>query len=322
MLNSLLYITTLLVWGGSWLAIKWQGGEVPTSLSILYRFGLSAALLVALVLLWGRLQPTNRRDQAFCLLQGGCLFSCNFIAFYLATEQIASGLVAVVMSTATLFNAAHNWLIWRQPPSRRFKWGALLGVSGLALLFADELRAIQAGGDAWQALSGIGYALLGTWLFSLGNMIGTRHARHGLQPLTSNCWAMLYGCLILLLIVPLEHVLGGNGTAPPVWWDSDPRYLGALLYLAVLASVVGFNVYLLLVARIGANNAAYTLVGTPVIALLLSSLFEGYRWSGEGLLGLVVILIGNLLVLGSPQALHRLKLRRLKLRRIHGSTSG
>lgn len=111
MLNSLLYPCVLLVWGGSWLAIKWQAGVVPSPLSILYRFGLAAAIMLLLVIVLGKLQQTSRRDQLFCLLQGACLFSLNFIAFYQASHYIASGLVAVVMSTATLFNAGHSQLI-------------------------------------------------------------------------------------------------------------------------------------------------------------------------------------------------------------------
>ncbi|RDE19709.1 DMT family transporter [Motiliproteus coralliicola] len=304
MLNALLYVTTLLVWGGSWLAIKWQAGPVPTSLSILYRFGLAAALLIALVLLFGRLQRTTRRDQWFCALQGGCLYSCNFIAFYLATDYIASGLVAVVMSTTTLLNAAHNRLFWQQPAGPRFRWAALLGTIGLMLLFSNDLLSQQ-----WsqQTLYGIGFALLGSWLFSLGNMVGVRHAKNGLQPLTYNSWAMLYGCLILLSVTLVQLGFKPDSFQQVAWWDSNPRYFWGLLYLAVLASVVGFNVYLLLVARIGANSAAYTLVGTPVIALTLSSLFEDYRWTGTGMIGLLVVIAGNLLVLGKPPALGSLR---------------
>ncbi|MDH3353728.1 MAG: EamA family transporter, partial [Chromatiales bacterium] len=82
-------------------------------------------------------------------------------------------------------------------------------------------------------------------------------------------------------------------------WDSEPRYLMALLYLSIIASIIGFSTYLMLVARIGANSAAYTLVTTPVVALGLSTLFEGYQWTITGFLGLALILVGNIIILGN-----------------------
>lgn len=294
MINAILYLCVLLAWGGSWLAIKWQAGVVATPVSILYRFGLAAALMLVLVVLAGKLQHTNRRDQLFCLLQGACLFSLNFIAFYQATHYIASGLVAVVMSTATLFNAAHNQLIWKQPITRSFRVGSVLGIAGLILLFWSDLASQQ-----WspQSFKGIGYSLLGTWLFSLGNMVGVRHARCNLKPHTSTTWAMFYGCAILLIIIAVTVPINDAVLPATHWWDNSSRYLAALLYLAIIASVVGFTAYLMLVVRIGANSAAYTLVATPIVALWLSSLFEDYQWTATGMVGLCVVIGGNLCVL-------------------------
>lgn len=299
MLNISLYITVLIAWGGSWLAIKWQLGTVLPELSILYRFLLASVMLMGLVVLSGKLQRTSRDDQRFCLLQGLCLFSFNFIFFYQATHYIASGLVAVVMSTVTLFNAANSRLFWRTTPDRRFSIGAPLGIAGLILLFWSDLQAQQ-----WSlnSLKGIGFALLGTCCFSLGNMITVRHSKAGLHPMTTTSWAMLYGCAVLVLVIGIQLNIRGESFNNLTHWDNNPRYLGALLYLAVIATVVGFTTYLMLVGRIGANNAAYALVVTPVIALSLSSLFEDYRWTTAGLAGLGLIMAGNLVVMGvSPR---------------------
>jgi len=304
MLNISLYIAVLIAWGGSWLAIKWQLGTVLPELSILYRFMLASVMLLGLVVVTGRLQKTSRSDQRFCLLQGLCLFSFNFIFFYQATHYIASGLVAVVMSTVTLFNAANSQLFWRTAPDRRFSLGAPLGIAGLVLLFWSDLQAQQ-----WSlnSLKGIGFALLGTACFSLGNMISVRHSKAGLHPMTTTSWAMLYGCGVLTLVIGIQLALRGESPASLVLWDSNPRYLAGLLYLAVIATVVGFTTYLMLVGRIGANNAAYALVVTPVIALSLSSLFENYQWTTSGLAGLLLIIAGNLVVMGvSLQSLRRL----------------
>ncbi|MCV6587846.1 MAG: DMT family transporter [Marinobacterium sp.] len=295
MFNALLYLCVLTAWGGSWLAIKWQLGDIPALVSILYRFLLAALIMLPLLLLSRQRQATNMRDQLFCLLQGCCLFSLNFVAFYQATHYIASGLVAVVMSTATVFNALHSQLIWQQQASKRFYQATALGVSGLLLLFWQELQQWQ-----WSSgsVKGIGLALLGTWLFSLGNMVGVRHSKNGLKPFTSSCWAMLYGCMVLLLLIifinPEHSSMTSILTATR---NASEQYIGALLYLAVVATVVGFTTYLLLVSRIGASSAAYALVITPVIALTLSSLFENYSWTLPALLGLITISAGNIVLL-------------------------
>lgn len=295
MFNTVLYSAVLIAWGGSWLAIKWQEGPVPVALSILYRFGLATVMMLLIVILLGKLQKTSRRDQFFCLLQGLCLFSLNFLAFYQATHYIASGLVAVVMSTATLFNALHNRLIWNTRPAASFRLGAVLGIAGLSLLFWSDLVAQQWSLDS---LKGIGFALLGTWLFSLGNMVGVRHGRAGVTAFTSTSWGMLYGCAILALLIPLQLLAQGESLSTLTLWDPNPQYLTGLLYLAVIASVVGFTTYLMLISRIGANNAAYALVITPILALTLSSVFEYYQWTGTSLAGLAVIMLGNVVVMG------------------------
>ena len=164
----------------------------------------------------------------------------------------------------------------------------LSGIAGLVLLFWAELSASQLSLDT---LMGVAFSLLGTWLFSLGNMVSLRHSRRGITPTTSTAWAMCYGCGVLLLI----FLLSGE----PVVIPSESRYLGALLYLSLFASVLGFSVYLMLVARIGPNSAAYALVATPVVALVISCVFEGYQWTNQGLFGLVFILLGNVIVLGN-----------------------
>ena len=151
-MNALLYFLTWLSWGGSWLAIKWQEGPVPVPQSIAYRFALAGVVLMLGRIVFRKLQATSRRDHLFFVLQGSCLFSINFIAFYNATAYISSGLVAVVMSTAILMNAVLGRLVWQQVPNRHLKIGAPLGMAGLLLLFWHDLSS----GEALATLVGVG----------------------------------------------------------------------------------------------------------------------------------------------------------------------
>lgn len=144
-------------------------------------------------------------------------------------------------------------------------------------------------------LLGIGLSALGTFGFSLGNMISLRHQKKGLEVMTTNSWAMLYGTV---LIATIALVRGDSFT--PQWTFS---YLSALLYLAIFGSVIAFGAYFTLVGRIGPSKAAYSTLLFPLVALTLSTLYEGYVWQVNAIVGLVLILLGNLVMFARPEAL-------------------
>ena len=287
-----LYLAVVLIWGSSWLAIKYQLGVVDPMASVAYRFLLAAVLL----LLWCRWRGLSLRhaprDHAFMALQGALLFSLNYLVFYWATEVLTTGLLAVVFSTIVLMNLVNAAYMFGQPVSARVGLGAALGLGGIALVFWPELRAFGSGADAAAAWRGLGLSLLGTLLASLGNMASLRNQRAGISVLQSNAWGMSYGALISCLLCLLAGV--------EFAWDWRPAYGLSLAYLAVFASIFAFGAYLTLVGRIGAGRAAYATVLFPLVALGLSTLFEGYRWSPESFAGIALVLLGNLLVL-APQ---------------------
>ncbi len=283
-MNAILYGLMIFVWGFSWIAIKWQEGDTPTEVSIFYRFAIAAVFMFVFGVVFQKLQATTKRQHLFFALQGLCLFCCNFLAFYSSTHYIASGLTAVVMATAPLFNAVHGKLIYGTAIKANFWLGVTVGLAGIGLLFGADL--IQANWST-ELLYGLLFSLLGTWCFSMGNMISVHNSRNQIQPYTATCYAMMYGCVALLIIINL------NGHSLDV--DMSPRYAASLLYLAIPASVIGFTVYLMLVDRLGANQAAYLLLITPIVALATSSFFEGYNWTLYSTLGLALVIAGNLM---------------------------
>ena len=297
-MNGLLYFCVVGIWGTTWFAIALQQGEVPILVSIFWRFALAGGLLL-LVSRW-RLGGNHLswRDHAFCLLQGLCSFSLNFCCFYLAASHITTGIESVIFSMAILFNAINQALFYRVTPVKRFWLAAALGIIGIAILFSDQWGAKQ-----FSASLGLGVALslLGTYGFSLGNMLSIRHQRRGLAILTTNSWAMCYGAAVA---GALSYLLGYSFILPV-----QPLYLGALVYLALFGSVIGFGAYYLLVGRIGAGQAAYTTVLFPLVALAISTRFEGYQWHLHAVIGLGVILLGNFIMFFP---LHRLRKSRLR----------
>ncbi|WP_134726435.1 DMT family transporter [Paracoccus luteus] len=293
MTNALLFVATVLVWGTTWIGIRMQVGPVPVPVSVMYRFGLAAAILLAALALSGRLRWPAGRHHPFLVLQALCLFSLNFLCFYAAAGLIPSGLVSVIFSLATIFNAMNARIFFAERITARVALAAVLGAAGVGLLFARDL----AGAADPAALHGIGLAVMGTLFFSLGNMVSRRNSAAGVPLMSGNAWSMGYGALILLALVA---VTGTPVVAPP-----DGRYLAALVYLAVFASVIGFTTYLMMVARMGTSRAAYATVLFPVIALTISTLFEGYRWHWTGFAGLALALAGNLVLFARPAGWRR-----------------
>ncbi|MCY1482607.1 putative amino-acid metabolite efflux pump [compost metagenome] len=284
-MNLSLYLLTVLIWGTTWIAIKLQLDVVAIPASIAYRFALAALVLFVVLLASRRLQKLDARGQLICLAQGLCLFCLNFMCFYTASQWIPSGLIAVVFSTATLWNALNAWLFFRQRIAANVLAGGALGLCGLGLLFWPELAGHQA---SRETLLGLGLALLGTLCFSAGNLLSSLQQKAGLRPLTTNAWGMLYGALLL------SGYCLASGTPFAFQWSTV--YVGSLLYLAIPGSVIGFTAYLTLVGRMGPERAAYCTVLFPVVALNISAFVEGYQWTVPALLGLGLVMLGNVLV--------------------------
>lgn len=282
MMNISLFLATVLIWGTTWIAIAFQLGPVPVLVAVFHRFALAAVLMLPALALLRQLTPVPLRQHRFILLQGICLFSLNFICFYNATRFIPSGLVSVIFSLATIYNAVNARLIFGDRVKPRALLATALGAAGLICLFAPELTGHEVNADA---LKGMGLAALGTLFFSLGNMVSRRNSAAGIPPLTANAWGMGYGALILLAII--------TATGTPLMTPEGGRYLWALIYLSVVGSIIGFTTYLMLVQRIGTGRAAYATVCFPVIALIASAIWEGFLWTPLAVAGLALTLAGN-----------------------------
>jgi len=293
--NFLFYSITVLIWGSTWLAIKFQLGVVSPAVSISYRFALAAALLFAWCLGTRKSLRFSRNDQLFMALQGSQLFALNYLFFYLAELTLASGLAAVVFSTIVIMNLLNGRLFLGTPVELRVLLGGVLGLFGLLLMFWPEVADFEAAGESLLAL---GYCFLATYLASLGNILSARNQQQGLPIIQTNAFGMAYGALLMLLI---SFASGAQLTIEPTF-----AYLGSLFYLALFGSVIAFGCYLSLIGRIGAGRAAYATLLFPLVALLLSTLWEDYRWTGPAVVGIVLILGGNYLALGRRKQDRRL----------------
>lgn len=284
--NPLIYALVVLIWGTTWYAIKFQLGVVAPEISLVYRFGLAAVCVFVFARFAGSPLRMSWRDHRFVALQGLTLFCLNYWLTYLSTQFLTSGLVAVLFTSIILLNLINARLFFGVPVEARVLLAAATGAVGVALLFLPELQAAM--GDR-KVVHGALLALGATYLASLGNMAAMRNTQSGMPVVTANAYGMAYGTAGLALIAAIR------GT--PVAFDPSWPYVVSLLYLSLAGTSLAFGLYLVLIKRIGPSRAAYTSVLFPVVALMVSTFFEGYRWSAPAFAGLAVLIAGNALAL-------------------------
>ena len=287
MSSRVIYAIVVLIWGTTWYAIKFQLGVVAPEISLVYRFGIAAICVFVYARVTGSPLQLSWRDHRYVALQGLTLFCLNYWMTYLSTQYLTSGLVAVIFTGIIFFNLVNSRMIFGTPIERRVLVAAGAGMLGVALLFLPELQAAL--GDRPIAHGAL-LALGATYVASLGNMAAMRNTEGGLPVVTVNAYGMAYGAIGLAVIAAMR------GT--PVAFDPRWPYVVSLLYLSLAGTSLAFGLYLALLKRIGPARAAYTSVLFPVVALIVSTLFEDYRWSLAAFAGLAVLLVGNAIALG------------------------
>jgi drug/metabolite transporter (DMT)-like permease len=284
--DILLYATAVLAWGFAWIGIHFQVGVVSPDVSILWRFLIAGIVMLAIAWWRGDRMRFTVAEHAGIALLGLLLFSLNFLLFYKAAASIPSGLLSVVFSLASFFNVWLAVIFLGAAIDRRVAFGGILGAAGMAAMFYPQFASAQFRQGTLVALA---LCVLGTLAFCLGNMVSVRLQRRGIPVFAASGYAMLYGCAAVAIYAAV------NRHAFIIDWS--PTYLIALVYLALIGSVVAFACYLTLLGRIGADRAAYVTVLGPVVALMVSTFVEDFRWSAPSIAGLLAVLIGNVLVL-------------------------
>lgn len=289
--NRLLYLVTVLIWGSTWIAIEFQLGVVAPEVSIVYRYALAAALLFAWCGARGLRLAFDRRAHLRFALLGLLLFCLNYILTYMAQVYITSALSAIAFSTMLWMNIANARLFFGTRAGGRVLLGSVLGIGGILTLFLPEVRAFS---FTDTTLFGAALSVSGAFIASLGNMASQSAQRAGLPIVQSNAWGMFYGTLFTGAIALVQ--------GKPFTFDPSPGYVASLAYLAVFGSIAAFGSYLTLLGRIGAHRAGYAVVMFPVVALVLSFLFEGLHLSFNILAGIALVMAGNVLVLARESA--------------------
>lgn len=282
------FVTVTLIWSSTWIVIRDQLGVVPASWSVCYRFAIAAIGMALLARLYGARLAIGARGIGYAALLGLAQFAINFNLLYRAEAHLTSGLCALVYALLMVPNSLFAWALFGQRVSKGFVIGSLVAVAGVALLFLNEYRASVTAAPG-EVLLALGLCTLAVLFASSANVMQAAPFARTVPTMSLLTWAMATGALA-------DALYAWATVGPPVI-DSRPGYWLGTLYLALAGSVITFPLYFNLIQRIGAGPAAYTSLLIPILAMLISTLLEGYVWSPLAIGGVGLALGGMVLAL-------------------------
>lgn len=280
------FVLTGIIWGSTWWVITDQIDGVAPSWSVATRFAVATPAMFLLAMAMKRSLRIGRNGQLLAFAIGIAQFCGNFNFVYRAELHLTSGIVAVMFTMLIVFNAAFGWWLLGQRITRDFVIGTLVAMAGIALLLWHEAGLNPLGGSIGL---GIFWAILGIVAASIANVVQANQTGRALPMVSLLAWAMLYGTIA-------DFALAWFTAGPPVLPDRATFWLG-IGWLALAGSVVTFPLHYTLVREIGAGRAAYNGIVTVIVAMLLTTLFEAYRWTPLTVAGALLALCGLVIAL-------------------------
>ncbi len=275
-----------LIWGSTWWVITTQIADVPAAWSVTWRFVLATPAMALLALMTGKGLAMGGKAHGLAMVIGLTQFCGNYMFVYEAERHLTSGIVALLIGLLLVPNALLGWMLLGQRISARFAVGSAIAIAGIGLLLINEAQLAPVGGNVWL---GLALATGGLLAAAVANVVQAGETGRSVPMASLLAWSMAYGTMI-------DAAMAWSLHGPPVL----PRDLGfwaGATYLAIAGSVVTFPLYFKLVRDIGAGKAAYNGVAVVVLAMLLSTLLEGYRWTPLAIAGSVLALAGLLIAL-------------------------
>ena len=284
--NFILFGITLFCWSPTWYVIKFQLGYVDPLVSVFYRFLVAAIIIFVYLIIKKKKLKFSLNHHVWFLIFGICLYSLNYVFFYLSNTYLISAYPAIVFSTVVIMNILGEGFYFKKKPSLKTLIGATIGMIGILIIFNDEVFNFSLNNGTH---IGLFLALLGTFCASTGNMVHQRNLNNNFPLIQTLAYAMLYGSLTTLLIIQ------SKGTE--LLFEYSFSYIASLAYLSIIGSIFAFIFYLKLLEEVGAGRAGYVGVVMPVLALAISTVFENLKWQTDLIVGLPILIIGAVLVI-------------------------
>ena len=284
--NYILFLITLFCWSPTWYLIKFQLGYVDPLVSVFYRFLIAAVIIFIYLVIKNKNLKFSINHHFWFLFFGTCLYSINYVFFYLSNTYLISAFPAIVFSTVVIMNILGEKFYFNKKPSLKTLIGAIIGMIGIIIIFNEEIFNFSLSEGTH---IGLFLALIGTFCASTGNMVHQRNLNNNFPPIQTIAYAMLYGSLVTLFVTKIRGA--------ELLFENSVSYISSLLYLAIFGSIFAFISYLKLLEKVGPGRAGYVGVVMPVLALIISTIFEKLEWQIDLIIGLPILIIGAILVI-------------------------
>ena len=288
MSNTTLYGICVLIWGTTWFAITAQIAVLAPEAGVAIRFGLAALVLMTACRWRGTRLRYPPAVHALFIAQGLAAFCASYVCVYQAERFVVSGVVAVGYAASPLFGLVLARVCLGSRMSARVALGGVVGVAGVALIFWHEFATLTL---SQHVVWGAELTMVSVLLASLGTIAAAGYHARGVSGWGPLAWSMSYGSAGAIAFALV--------TGTPWNWSWSPAFLGSLLYLVLFGSIAAFGAYIALVRRVGPAKAGYIGVLTPVVALVISSAYEGFVWTGLTVAGIALAIAGNVIALWS-----------------------
>ena len=278
------------IWGSTWLFIKLGLADLPPFTFAGIRFLFASSILLAVIFARGVRWPRKRREWLVIVVVGLLQFTLNYGLVFWGEQRIPSGLAAVLQSTFPAFGLvlAHFYLPDERITRRKIV-GVLCGVSGVAVIFSNQLTIAGKG-----ALLGSIALVMSAFCGSYGNVLVKAYGTQ-IDPFVLAAGQMICGFPPLLF-------LGVATEGSPFHARWTPTAILALAYLVIVGSVIAFTLFYWLVRHMDVTNTMLISLVTPIIAVLLGMIVLHERLNWRLFAGTALIISGiGLIVLRKRQ---------------------
>lgn len=287
-MNYLMYLFCMFIWGLNFIAVKIQGDSLPLEVALLYRSLIAFSLFrVMFIFIFKKLKLNN--TNWFTIIGFGlCNFTISYLLLYYGTFYSSAAIVTLIFSMKAILTPIFISMVFKRKISNRIYIGGGLGVVSVVVILYPDLNSLTN-----EFIIGVAFALLGTIITSIGDVLSLYNSESKVHPVLSNTIGMLSAVIFLLIYTSFK----GYRYSFPL----ELNFWFGLLYLSILASFLAWFFYLKLINNIGAAESGYMVAMFPAIGGIASVIMGETHLSINLVVGIILACMGAYLALYKPK---------------------
>ncbi|CCC88591.1 TPA: DMT family transporter [Staphylococcus aureus] len=287
-MNYLMYLFCMFIWGLNFIAVKIQGDSLPLEVALLYRSLIAFSLFgVMFIFIFKKLKLNN--TNWFTIIGFGlCNFTISYLLLYYGTFYSSAAIVTLIFSMKAILTPIFISMVFKRKISNRIYIGGGLGVVSVVVILYPDLNSLTN-----EFIIGVAFALLGTIITSIGDVLSLYNSESKVHPVLSNTIGMLSAVIFLLIYTSFN----GYRYSFPL----ELNFWFGLLYLSILASFLAWFFYLKLINNIGAAESGYMVAMFPAIGGIASVIMGETHLSINLVVGIILACMGAYLALYKPK---------------------